>query len=73
MSCTTYKLLAGVGTYNAYNEVTKKVETRTRWRQVGVFFEHDDGRKSALMDTVPVGQGWDGSLVIKPMEERDHA
>jgi hypothetical protein len=52
-----YDLVATVGTYRANDGTEKK-----RHINVGSVFENEEGRISIKVDSVPVGQEWNGWL-----------
>ena len=41
----------------------KSGEEKTTWRTVGRAWKNDDKLKISL-DTIPVGQGWDGTIMV---------
>ena len=40
-------------------------------RRIGRAQAKEGGKISVYLDAIPVGPGWDGSLVIEPQQERD--
>lgn len=45
-------------------------QEKTMWRTVGKMFYSDNGAITIKLDSIPVGQGWDGTL--KPFDEKSN-
>jgi hypothetical protein len=65
MAMKPYKrAVATTGTYQS-GGVEKK-----RYTNVGTLFQYDDGNFALKLDSVPVGDGWNGFISFYDIEER---
>lgn len=65
MAMKPYKRAVCVtGTYQDRNGQEKK-----RYVNVGTLFQYDDGGFALKLDTVPVGQGWNGFVSFYDIED----
>lgn len=46
---------------------------KKRYTNVGTLFQYDDGGFTLKLDSVPVGEGWNGFISFYDIEERDGA
>lgn len=68
MAMKPYKrAVATTGTYQS-GGVEKK-----RYTNVGTLFQYDDGGFALKLDSVPVGDGWNGFISFYDIEERGEA
>lgn len=58
------KAVAVTGTYES------RGETKKRYANVGTLFQYDDGGFALKLDTVPVGDGWNGFISFFDLEEK---
>lgn len=58
------RAVAVTGTYEV------RGETKKRYCNVGTLFQYDDGGFALKLDTVPVGDGWNGFISFYDIEER---
>lgn len=69
MAMKPYKRAVAVtGSYEDRQGNTKK-----RYTNVGTLFQYDDGGFSLKLDSVPVGEGWNGFISFYDIEERREA
>jgi hypothetical protein len=62
---TPYKRAVAVtGTYEV------RGETKKRYTNVGTLFKYDDGGFSLKLDSVPVGDGWNGFISFYDIENK---
>ena len=61
------RAVAVTGTYEVQGE------TKKRYTNVGTLFQYDDGGFSLKLDSVPVGDGWNGFISFYDIEERKDA
>lgn len=59
------KAVAVTGSYTDRSGNEKK-----RYTNVGTLFQYDDGGFSLKLDSVPVGDGWNGFISFYDLEER---
>jgi hypothetical protein len=59
------RAVAVTGTYTDRQGAEKK-----RYTTIGTLFRYDDGNVSLKLDSVPVGQGWNGFVSFYDLEER---
>lgn len=68
MAMTPYKRAVAVtGTYEV------RGETKKRYTNVGTLFKYDDGGFSLKLDSVPVGDGWNGFISFFDIEAKSEA
>lgn len=48
-------------------------ETKKRYTNVGTLFQYDDGGFSLKLDSVPVGDGWNGFISFYDLEAKGDA
>lgn len=58
------RAVAVTGTYEV------RGETKKRYTNVGTLFQYDDGGFSLKLDSVPVGDGWNGFISFYDIEEK---
>lgn len=56
---------ASTGSYTDRNGDTKK-----RWVNVGTLFKYEDGGLSLKLESVPVGEGWNGFISFFDIEDK---
>lgn len=61
------KAVAVTGTYES------RGETKKRYANVGTLFQYDDGGLALKLDTVPVGDGWNGFISFFDLDEKKDA
>ena len=59
------RAVATTGTYTDRNGAEKK-----RYVNVGTLFQYDDGGLALKLDSVPVGEGWNGFISFYEIEEK---
>lgn len=65
MAMKPYKRAVAVtGTYEV------RGETKKRYTNLGTLFQYDDGGFSLKLDSVPVGDGWNGFISFYDIEEK---
>ena len=65
MGMKPYKRAVAVtGTYEV------RGETKKRYTNVGTLFQYDDGGFSLKLDSVPVGDGWNGFINFYDIEDK---
>lgn len=62
------KAVATTGTYTDRNGNEKK-----RYANVGMLFQYDDGGFALKLDTLPVGDGWNGFISFFDLDEKREA
>lgn len=62
------RAVAVTGTYTDRSGAEKK-----RYVNVGTLFQYDDGGFALKLDSVPVGDGWNGFISFFEIEKRDDA
>lgn len=68
MAMTPHKRAVAVtGTYEV------RGETKKRYATVGTLFKYDDGGFALKLDTVPIGDGWNGFISFYDIEEKGAA
>lgn len=68
MAMKPYKRAVAVtGTYEV------RGETKKRYANVGTLFQYDDGGFTLKLDSIPVGDGWNGFLSFYDIEEKGAA
>lgn len=58
------KAVAVTGTYESGGE------TKKRYANVGTLFQYDDGGFALKLDTVPVGDGWNGFISFFDLDQK---
>lgn len=65
MGMKPYKRAVAVtGTYES------RGETKKRYTNLGTLFQYDDGGFALKLDSVPVGDGWNGFISFYDIEEK---
>lgn len=59
------RAVAVTGTYTDRNGAEKK-----RYTNVGTLFQYDDGGLALKLDSVPVGEGWNGFISFYEIEDK---
>lgn len=62
------RAVAVTGTYTDRSGAEKK-----RYTNVGTLFQYDDGGFALKLDSVPVGDGWNGFISFYEIEKREDA
>lgn len=58
------RAVAVTGTYEV------RGETKKRYTNVGTLFQYDDGGFALKLDSVPVGDGWNGFISFYDIEDK---
>lgn len=61
------KAVCVTGTYEV------RGETKKRYANVGTLFQYDDGGFALKLDTVPIGDGWNGFVSFFDLDEKKDA
>lgn len=61
------RAVAVTGTYEV------RGETKKRYTNVGTLFQYDDGGLALKLDSVPVGDGWNGFVSFYDIEDKKDA
>lgn len=58
------RAVAVTGTYEV------RGETKKRYANVGTLFQYEDGGLALKLDSIPVGDGWNGFISFFPIEDK---